>query len=243
MKRTKLAAIAIGLTAAGGLGAALAYATTSDTGSITACVEKDGTPHLVAAGTACGKRESTVAWAIQGPPGQPGAKGDPGPKGDPGSRSNTLTVIGNVTLQGRNGPILGGNDGSHKKIDVLSISHTIVSPRDAASGLPTGKRMHKPFLIRKQWDAASPALLQACSTNEVIPEATFHFYAPGSTVENVRMTLIGASCAEITESSEGDTMELETIAFTFRRIEVEHVKAPTMYQDDWTTESTTTTNG
>ena len=26
-----------------------------------------------------------------------------------------------------------------------SVPHTIVSPRDAASGLPTGKRMHKPF--------------------------------------------------------------------------------------------------
>ena len=26
-----------------------------------------------------------------------------------------------------------------------NVPHTIVSPRDAASGLPTGKRMHKPF--------------------------------------------------------------------------------------------------
>jgi hypothetical protein len=26
-----------------------------------------------------------------------------------------------------------------------NVQHTIVSPRDAASGLPTGKRMHKPF--------------------------------------------------------------------------------------------------
>jgi len=25
--------------------------------------------------------------------------------------------------------------------------HAIVSPRDAASGLPTGKRMHKPFAL------------------------------------------------------------------------------------------------
>ena len=26
-----------------------------------------------------------------------------------------------------------------------NVQHTIVSPRDAASGLPTGKRMHKPL--------------------------------------------------------------------------------------------------
>lgn len=26
-----------------------------------------------------------------------------------------------------------------------NVEHTIVSPRDAASGLPTGKRIHKPI--------------------------------------------------------------------------------------------------
>jgi hypothetical protein len=26
-----------------------------------------------------------------------------------------------------------------------NVPHTIMSPRDPASGLPTGKRMHKPF--------------------------------------------------------------------------------------------------
>ena len=35
---------------------------------------------------------------------------------------------------------------------------SIVSPRDAASGLPTGKRMHKPMTIIKEWGAASPKL-------------------------------------------------------------------------------------
>jgi type VI secretion system secreted protein Hcp len=28
----------------------------------------------------------------------------------------------------------------------VNVQHTIVSPRDPASGLPTGKRMHKPFV-------------------------------------------------------------------------------------------------
>jgi hypothetical protein len=29
----------------------------------------------------------------------------------------------------------------------LNVAHSVVSPRDAASGLPTGKRMHKPFVL------------------------------------------------------------------------------------------------
>jgi type VI secretion system (T6SS) effector Hcp len=32
----------------------------------------------------------------------------------------------------------------------------VVSPRDPASGLPTGKRMHKPFVITKEIDKSSP---------------------------------------------------------------------------------------
>ena len=35
---------------------------------------------------------------------------------------------------------------------------SIVAPRDAASGMPTGKRMHKPMTIVKEWGAASPKL-------------------------------------------------------------------------------------
>jgi len=35
---------------------------------------------------------------------------------------------------------------------------TLVSPRDAATGQASGKRSHKPFVVVKQWDAASPLL-------------------------------------------------------------------------------------
>lgn len=41
---------------------------------------------------------------------------------------------------------------------VSSSLHRIVSPRDVATGQSSGKRMHKPFLISKEWDAASPQL-------------------------------------------------------------------------------------
>ena len=35
----------------------------------------------------------------------------------------------------------------------------MTSPRDAASGQATGKRMHKPFTIVKEWGAATPQLM------------------------------------------------------------------------------------
>lgn len=37
----------------------------------------------------------------------------------------------------------------------IVVGNTIISPRDAASGLPTGKRMHKPFVITKEFGVKS----------------------------------------------------------------------------------------
>ena len=36
---------------------------------------------------------------------------------------------------------------------------TVVVERDAASGLPTGKRMHKPLVITVEMDKATPTLM------------------------------------------------------------------------------------
>lgn len=39
-----------------------------------------------------------------------------------------------------------------------AFKHDVKSPRDAASGMATGKRMHKPMTITKEIDKASPML-------------------------------------------------------------------------------------
>jgi len=45
----------------------------------------------------------------------------------------------------------------------ISFEQEIVSPRDAASGLPTGKRQHKPFVITSELDKSSPVLAKSTS--------------------------------------------------------------------------------
>ena len=40
-----------------------------------------------------------------------------------------------------------------------AAQYQVISPRDAASGQASGKRMHKPFTIVKEWGAASPQLM------------------------------------------------------------------------------------
>jgi len=56
-------------------------------------------------------------------------------------------IVGSVTQSGREDSIM-----------VIGTTHEVVSPRDAASGLPTGKRQHKPFTITKEVDKSSPLL-------------------------------------------------------------------------------------
>lgn len=47
----------------------------------------------------------------------------------------------------------------------------VVSPRDAASGLPTGKRQHAPVIIRKELDKSTPLLGRTASgTKPMSPE-------------------------------------------------------------------------
>src|SRR5829696_8166488 len=76
-------------------------------------------------------------------------------------------IKGGVTQKGREG-----------KIAVIAVSHEIVSPRDAASGLPTGKRMHKPFVITKELDKSTPLLYNVLVNNENITEWELQFWTP-----------------------------------------------------------------
>src|SRR5437764_13583259 len=75
-------------------------------------------------------------------------------------------IKGSVTQKGREGFIA-----------VYAVNHEIISPRDAASGLPTGKRQHKPFVIRKEIDKSSPLLFKVFVTNETLTEVVLKFFA------------------------------------------------------------------
>ena len=131
-------------------------------------------------------------------------------------------IKGSVTQKGRDG-----------KIMVIAVSHDIVSPRDPASGLPTGKRMHKPFVITKELDKSSPLLYSVLCNNENIPEWNLEFWTPqisaktgtGSEVQHFTVKLENANIASITfrmaNNKHPDLMkfaEYEEVAFTYEKI-------------------------
>lgn len=135
---------------------------------------------------------------------------------------------------------------------VLEFSMGIKSPRDAATGQPSGKRQFDPVGLVKEWGAASPQGLNAVATNEILPTVNFEFTQTdqnGAEVVYQTVTLTNATISKIlrytgseggTEGSSSskhtsavDTMELERWEFTFQKIEVADNNGKTSFMDDW----------
>ena len=141
-------------------------------------------------------------------------------------------IKGSVTQKGREG-----------KIAVIAVTHEIISPRDAASGLPTGKRMHKPFVITKELDKSTPLLYNILVHNENITEWELQFWCPSATgaeKQHYSVKLTNANIASIdfhmANNKHHELMkfsEYEQVAFTYQKIEWTWIDGGITAQDDW----------
>ena len=86
-------------------------------------------------------------------------------------------------------------DKDHKGwIDVLSVSQA-AAPRDAASGLPTGKRQHKPITFTKPIDKASPILARALANGTHLTNVTLKQYGHVTVLKSARVVSIEQDAA------------------------------------------------
>jgi type VI secretion system secreted protein Hcp len=136
----------------------------------------------------------------------------------------------------------------NESIPILAFRMEVLSPLDSASGQATGKRQYKPVTIVKEWGAASPQGLTACTTNEVLDQVLIEFMKINPAgVEYIyqRVTLSQATIVDVTRYTHaqdgtlllapgsGETMELESWSFVFRRIEVDDTEGKTTFIDNW----------
>lgn len=123
--------------------------------------------------------------------------------------------------------------GREDSIGVIATAHSIISPRDPQSGLPTGQRMHKPFVITKELDKSTPLLYNVLCTNENLSEVTIKYWTPqirattgtGTEIQHYTVQLINANIASIDfrQLNIRDTnlvkfAEYEEIAMTYEKI-------------------------
>lgn len=143
-------------------------------------------------------------------------------------------IRGSVTQKGREGTL-----------PVVNVSHSIVSPRDPVSGLPTGQRMHKPFVVKLALDKASPLLFQILCTNENVTEVELKTWAPltrlaatvSPEVNIYTVKLTNANISSIDESTEKDAAGVYhtflTVSFTYQKIEWTWTDGGITAEDDW----------
>src|SRR6516162_2844966 len=81
-------------------------------------------------------------------------------------------AIGNIVIEGsKQGDFNEGNK-KEKSIPIYGFDYSVQTPQDMASGMATGKRQHTPVVVFKAIDNASPQILQALNTGEVLKSVT-----------------------------------------------------------------------
>ncbi len=145
----------------------------------------------------------------------------------------------------KQGPIKGSvvQKGREDSIMVIAFNHEVLSPRDAATGLPTGKHQHKVLTITKEIDRSTPLLMNALVTNENLRKWELRFWRPSpsgiekqfftiqllyANISNIRMEMLDNTYPENMNHK-----EREHISFTYQRITWTYEDGALTSMDDW----------
>jgi type VI secretion system secreted protein Hcp len=139
---------------------------------------------------------------------------------------------------------LNGESGRKRNlIPILGFRSEVTSPRDPSSGQASGKRIHKPIVVYKEWGVISPQLFQALVTNENLPVVVideFRTNPRGIEAVYMEIRLINAQVASIVVEPQRvedqpvwTNKEIEAVSFTFQKIEIENKASKVTAVDDW----------
>lgn len=140
--------------------------------------------------------------------------------------------VGNIYQEGRENLIM-----------VQGFQHQVTIPRDPQSGQPTGQRVHQPLIITKVFDKATPLLLAALTSGELMEEVVIQWFrtsAAGTQEHYFTTTLEDAIIIEIKDymfncqdPGNAHFTHLEDVHFSYRKITWTHEVSGTSGSDDW----------
>jgi len=141
-------------------------------------------------------------------------------------------IQGSVTQAGREG-----------SMQIVEFAHNVSQAIDSASGLPSGKRQHRPIRVTKPVDKASPLLANALINNENLTSVRIDFWRPNSNGSEEQFYTVELVNARITSISQhhGSTPELlptptqETVTLVYDTIVWTWQGSGISAQDDWLT--------
>ena len=141
-------------------------------------------------------------------------------------------INGSVTQAGREDSIM-----------VIAFNHEVESPRNATSGLATGKRQHKPLIITKEIDKSTPLLMNALTNNENLSEVILQFWRPSRSGKEFQFYTIELTNARIVDIHQEmlnnkypenmQHAEREHISFVYQKITWTYEDGGITSTDDW----------
>jgi type VI secretion system secreted protein Hcp len=138
----------------------------------------------------------------------------------------------NLTIEGtRQGLFPGGKGGA---IPGVRFAYGVIAPRDASTGMLSGRRVHSPVVVTKLVGTASPQLLQALITNESLKSVVVDLPGDEGGI-GYTVKLGNAAITEIrqrSETADGRFVLLEDVSFVFQSIEVQDPVTRTMAMDN-----------
>ena len=146
-----------------------------------------------------------------------------------------LTLKGNKQGAIHGGAKVKGREGS---LPIIAIDHEVVSPRDPASGIATGKRQHKPLTLTLPLDRSAAQLYEAMFTSEAFAEVALSVFAPDDRSAKAPLYTITLSNASISDirivTPEGGQPNMR-VSFTYQKIAWTWKEGGMTAQDDWET--------
>lgn len=146
-----------------------------------------------------------------------------------------VSVTGNIQGKFKGEMIQKGFEG---KFAGRSFDHEVVSPRDAATGLATNKRQHKPVRIKKAWGPASLQFVAALNKNESLT-VLMDFFAPdvqGMLVLDHTVKLTNAAVASYKSHADSDDLKItqvDSIDLVYQQIEIIDHRGKGSISDSW----------
>lgn len=159
-----------------------------------------------------------------------------------------MAIPGNMWLYDDGGALIkGGCDVQHREysIEFKGFHHNLSTPTDNFTGRPTGKRIHSPMMIVKEFDYASPYLYKAVATGQALQKAELKFYKindAGQEVEYFNILLDGVRIVSVSPvmASPTDTNNnhLETVEMRYEKITWKHNDGNIIFSDAWNERAT-----
>jgi type VI secretion system secreted protein Hcp len=133
----------------------------------------------------------------------------------------------------------------HEKTMLINgVTHNVAIPKSPQTGLPTGKRVHGPLTVLKNYDQASPKLFQALCTGEQLSQVLLEYYWISkegkeekyytTELKNAIVVSIDYEKRDAVDPSSGPHGDEERISFTYETIIQTWVKDGIEAQDSWT---------